>query len=78
MSIKNEHTYKKIEVHGIRKNIKCVSFTEWHQNDTMIKQILSFARKSKFILKSKRTNQDINVNVGIFCNYKFEKHKTPQ
>lgn len=46
-------------------------------NDTMIKQILSFAGKSKSILKSKRTNQDINVNVGIFCNYKFEKHKTP-
>lgn len=46
-------------------------------NDTMIKQILSFAGKSKSILKSKRTNQDINVNVEIFCNYKFEKHKTP-
>lgn len=67
-----------MEVHGIRKSIKCVSFTEWHQNDTMIKKILSFARKSKFIMKSKRTNQDINVNVGIFCNYRFEKHKTPQ
>lgn len=67
-----------MEVHGIRKSIKCVSFTEWHQNDTIIKQILSFARKSKSILKSKRTNQGINVNVGIFYNYKFEKHKTHQ